>query len=110
LPEHRRQRGHGPKPSDPTPQEKVLIAKIPELAPYIEALKKHGRGRATVPLRRLLRMVDDYPHPELLAALQSAAQYGRYDLEWVETMVLRQLARHYFQIIPHSQDDQDDHE
>jgi transposase len=110
LPEHRRQRGHGPKPSDPAPQEKVLIAKIPELAPYIAALKKHGRGRATVPLRRLLRMVDDYPHPELLAALQSAAQYGLYDLERVETMVLRQLARHYFQILPHRQNGEDDDE
>jgi len=108
LPEHRRQRGQGPKPSDPAPQEKLLLAKMPELAPYIEALKKHCGGRATVPLRRLLRLVDDYPRSVLLEAIQSAAQYGLYDLERVETMVLRKLAREYFQIKPQDSEDDDE--
>lgn len=110
LPEHRRPRGQGPKPSDPAPQEKILIAKIPELTPYIEALKKRCAGRATVSLRRLLRMAEDYPRWALLEAIESAAQYGLYDLERVETMILRKLAGEYFQIIPHSQDDEDEDE
>jgi len=108
LPEHRRQRGQGPKPSDPAPQEKLLLAKMPELAPYIEALKKHCGGRATVPLRRLLRLVDDYPRSVLLEAIQSAVHYGLYDLERVETMILRKLAREYFQIKPHDSEDDDE--
>jgi hypothetical protein len=110
LLEHRRQRGQGPKPSDPAPQEKLLLAKIPELASYIEALKKRGAGRATVPLRRLLRLVDDYPSSVLLEAIQSAAQYGLYDLERVETMILRKLAREYFQIKPHCPSSEDEDE
>ena len=81
---------------------------MPALAPYIEALKKHCGGRATVPLRRLLRLVDDYPRSVLLEAIQSAAQYGLYDLERVETMILRKLAREYFQIKPQDSEDDDE--
>ena len=58
-----------------------------------------------MPLKRLLRMVNDYPRPVLLHAIQSAAQYGLYDLERVETMILRKLAREYFQINSYSEDD-----
>lgn len=110
LPEHRRQRGQGPKPSDPAPEEKLLLGKVPEIAPYIEALKKRCAGRATLALRRLLRLVDEYPRPALLDAIQSAAQYGLFDLERVETMILRKLARDYFQIALFDPDDEDDDE
>ncbi len=51
-------------------------------------------------LRRLLRLVEDYPRRPLLEAIQSAAQYGLFDLERVETIILRMLAREYFQIAP----------
>jgi len=61
-----------------------------------------------VPLRRLLRLVDDYPRSVLLEAIQSAAQYGLYDLERVETMILRKLAREYFQIKPQDSEDDDE--
>lgn len=110
LPEHRHQRGQGPKRSDSAPQEKRLLAKIPESAPYIETLKKRCAGRATVPLRRLLGIVDDYPRAAVLEAIQEAAQYGLYDLDRVETMILRKLAREYFLITPHTQDSEDDDE
>ncbi len=63
--EHRRQRGQGPKPSDPAPQEKTSARQ----SPRTRALH---RGRATVPLRRLLRLVDDYPRSVLLEAIQSS--------------------------------------
>jgi hypothetical protein len=105
LPEHRHRRGQGPKRSDSSRQEKLLLAKIPELATYIEDLKKRCAGRVTVALRRLIRLVDDYPRRALLEAIQCAAHYGLYDLERVETMILRKLAREYFQITPHDQDD-----
>lgn len=110
LPEHRHQRGQGPTRSDSSPQENWLLAKIPEIARYIEALKKRCAGHATVPLRRLLRIVDDYPRAAVLEAIQEAAQYGLYDLNRVETMILRKLAREYFLITPHPQDSEDDDE
>ena len=102
LPEHHRPRGQGLKlkPSDSAPEEKQLRQKVPEIIPYLEALKKHYSGRATLPLRRLLRMVQDYPRRPLLEALDAAAQYGLFDLERVETIILRKLAQEYFQITP----------
>jgi transposase len=110
LPEHQWPRGQRPTASEATPHEKLLLAKIPELASYIEALKKHCGGRAVVPLRRLLRLVDDYPRSALLKALQAAAQYGLYDLERVETIILRILSREYFHISPPDGNDEDPNE
>ena len=98
LPEHHRPRGQGlkPKPSDCSPEEKRLCQEVPEIIPYVEALKKHYSGRATLPLRRLLHMVEDYPRASLLEAIATATQYGLFDLERVENLILRTLAREYF--------------
>jgi hypothetical protein len=102
LPEHHSPRGQGvkPKPSDSSPEEKRLRQQVPEIIPYLEALKKHYSGRATLPLRRLLHMVEDYPRAPMLEAIATAAQYGLFDLERVENLILRKLAREYFLIQP----------
>ena len=102
LPEHHRPRGQGlkPKPWDCSPEEKRLRQEIPETIPYLEALKKHYSGRATLPLRRLLHMVEDYPRATLLEAIAIALQYGLFDLQRVENLILRKLAREYFLIQP----------
>jgi hypothetical protein len=102
LPEHHSPRGQGvkPKPSDSSPEEKRLRQEVPEIISYVEALKKHYSGRATLPLRRLLHMVEDYPRAPLLEAVASAVQYGLFDLERVENLILRKLAREYFLIKP----------
>jgi len=47
-------------------------------------------------LRQLLRMVREYPREPLLAAVGEAARYGLYDLDRLERMVLRRIAREYF--------------
>ena len=102
LPEHHRPRGQGlkPKPSDSSPEEKRLRQEVPEIVPYLEALKNHYSGRATLPVRRLLHMVEDYPRIPLLEAVATATQYGLFDLERVENLILRKLAREYFLIQP----------
>jgi transposase len=102
LPEHHSPRGQGvkPKPSDSSPEEKRLRQEVPEIIFYLEALKKHYSGRATLPLRRLLHMVEDYPRAPLLEAITTAGQYGLFDLERVENLILRKLAREYFLIKP----------
>jgi hypothetical protein len=43
-------------------------------------------------------MVNDYSREPLRKALEEAAQYGLYDLDRVETVILRKLGREYFQI------------
>jgi transposase len=102
LPEHHRPRGQGhkPKPSEPAPEETRLRQEVPEMVPYVEALKKHYPGRATQPLRRLLRLIEDYPRVPLLEAIASALQYGLFDLERVESLILSKLSCEYFRIEP----------
>ena len=94
----------GPR-ADFAPEEKLLLERLLEIAEYLQALKKRYPGRAALPLRRLLGLVNDYPRASLLEALQTALQYGLFDLERVETMILRKLAREYFQINPDGDDD-----
>lgn len=98
LPEHRHPRGRGVKLPETLPEEKTLLETLPELAGYVRALKERSTGRGTVALRRLLAMVNDYPCEPLRKALEEAAQYGLYDLDRVETMILRKLGKEYFQI------------
>jgi hypothetical protein len=56
----------------------------------------------------LLRLVNDYPRPPLLDALRTALEYGLFDLERVEKMILRKLSREYFRINPHGPNGDED--
>jgi hypothetical protein len=96
LPEHRPPRGQGSSRPDPHPEEKMIVTAAPELADYVVALKQRGRKVVTVALRQLLRLVREYPREPLLAAVREAARYGLYDLDRLERMILRRVARDYF--------------
>ena len=100
LSEHRPVRGQGIKRTDPRPEEKALGKVVPEIAGYVAALKKTGRKYMTIALRQLLRMAREYPRDAFLAAVAEAAHYGLYDLERLERMILRRIARDYFQLDP----------
>ena len=96
LPEHRRPRRR--RRREPAFEETTLLAKAPELGAYVAELKKRSPGRGTLALRRLLRMVTDYPRRPLMAAIETAFRYGLYDLERLERLVLRHIARDYFNV------------
>ena len=96
LAEHRPPRGQGIKRSDPHPEELAIVRDAPELAGYVAALKKNGRKVVLLALRQLLRMVREYPRDALLGAVAEADRYGLYDLDRLERMVLRRVAREYF--------------
>ena len=57
-------------------------------------------------------MVRDYPRAPLLAAIRTAQTYGLFDLNRLDRMVLKQIARDYFVLEPGvgdpSQDDEED--
>jgi transposase len=108
LPEHRRPRGTGPRRREPSFEEESLQAKAPELSQYVQELKRRSQGRGTLALRRLLRMVNDYPREPLLSAVQTARQYGLYDLERLERMVLQSIAQEYFELDPNGGKEGDD--
>jgi len=105
-PEHRPRRGHDrPIHALLDEEEKVLLGAAPELGGYIGELKKRSQGRGTLALRRLQRLVDDYPRAPLVEAVNAAAQYGLYDLERLERMVLRHIAKDYFLVPRPRRDD-----
>jgi hypothetical protein len=98
LAEHRPPRGSGVKRNDPHPEEQALTEAAPEITPYIWALKQKGRKVVTLALRQLLRLLREYPREPFLAAVAEAARYGLYDLDRLERMILRRVARDYFLI------------
>jgi transposase len=97
LPEHRVPYGEGPhKRSEQHPEERTILAAAPEIAPYVENLKRKGRKMISLLLRQLLRMLREYPREPFLGAITEAAQYGLYDLDRVERMILRRVSRDFF--------------
>jgi transposase len=96
LAEHRPPRGQGSKRPDPHPEEQLILKAVPEIADYVAALKQHSRKLVVLALRQLLRLVREYPREPLRATLRQAAHYGLYDLDRVERMILRRVARDYF--------------
>ena len=96
LAEHRPPRGEGVKRGAPHPEEAAILAAAPELAPYVAELKQKGRKVIALALRQLLKMVREYPRKPLLSAVEEAAQYGLYDLDRLERMILHRVARDYF--------------
>lgn len=98
LPEHRPPRGEGRSRKGPSVEEEELLKLEPRLKPYVNALKAKVGGQAVLPLRRLLRVLGDYPREPLLDAVSTALEYGMFDLERLERMVLRRIARQYFEL------------
>ena len=94
---HRPPRGTGVK-RDAHPEETALVEAAPEIAPYIFDLKQKSRKVVTLALRQLLRLLREYPREPFLAAVAEAARYGLYDLDRLERMILRRVARDYFLI------------
>jgi hypothetical protein len=68
----------------------------PSLATYVGTLKKRACGRGTLALRRLLKLLRDYPRAPFLVAVRQAEHYGLFDLDRLERMVLKEIAHEYF--------------
>jgi transposase len=106
LPEHRIRRGQGRKRKQSGREEKILLEIAPELGPYVRDLKRKAKKQTTFALRQLLRMVREYPTQPLRDAIERAHRYGLYDLDRVESLLLRLIAEDYFQL--HTDGDADE--
>jgi transposase len=105
-PAHRPPRGQGRSARDDVSvEQQQLLRLVPELDDYVTRLKSNSKKRGSRDIRRLLRMVSEYPRGPLLENVRIAAQYGLYDLERVEHMLLRSLAKDFFFIVPDASDD-----
>jgi transposase len=96
LAEHKPPRGERVKLIEKHPEEQAILSQIPELAGYVADLKQKGRKVVALLLRQLLRLLREYPREAFLGAVREAAQYGLYDLDRVERMILRRVSRDYF--------------
>jgi len=106
LAAHRPPRGAGVK-REPHPEEQAILSAAPEIAGYVTALKQKGRKVVALALRQLLRLLKEYPREPFLAAVREAAQYGLYDLDRLERMILRRVARDYFLLLDTDTDPHD---
>jgi len=103
VPEHRPPRNEGAFARRRISlEEQRLAERVPETGPYVALLKRRGRG-TTRDLRWLSRMVAEYPKDALLGALGEATRYGMADLDRLERMVLRRIARDFF-VLPRGAD------
>jgi len=88
--------------SSPIPQEHSLRQTSPLLDRYVDALHTKHRGRAAWAIKRLHRMVHDYPLPPLLACVETALLYDMLDLSRLETMVLKSIGKDHFFNLEHT--------
>jgi len=107
LAEHKPPRGEGVKRSDPHPEEQAILHSAPEVAAYVTALKQKGHKVVALALRQLLRLLKEYPREPFLTAVSEAARYGLYDLDRLERMILRRVARDYFLLLETDADHDD---
>ena len=92
-----RRAARGVKRPDPHPgRDRRSSPPRRRLADYVAALKQRSRKVVALALRQLLRLVREYPREPLLGAVREAARYGLYDLDRLERMILRRVAREYF--------------
>jgi len=95
VPEHRPPRGARPSTQPPL-EEQTLAQANPPVPAYAAALKQRSAGRGTLALRRLLALYREYPRPAVLQAVTLAQQYGLFDLDRLERLTLRVIAKDYF--------------
>lgn len=95
MPEHRPPRGTRPS-TQPLPEEQALAQADPPVPAYAAALKQRSAGRGTLALRRLLALYREYPRAPLVRAVTLAVQYGLFDLDRLERLTLRIIAKEYF--------------
>jgi transposase len=94
--------GHHPTPTrvdrGPALEEQLLRGDHPSLERYAAALKRRAYGRGVRALRRLLELKRTYPSGPFLAAIEEALRFGLFDLQRLETLILKHAAGDFFNL------------
>ena len=97
---------HHPTPArvcrGPALEERLLTG---DLQRYAAALKQRTHGRGVRALRRLLELKRTYPSGPFLAAIDQALRFGMFDLQRLETLILKHVAGDFFNLDGTSDDD-----
>ena len=97
LPESQREHRRIRREQRMAQEQRSLHAELPGLSDYITKLRLHApRGQSIACFRKLRSMLSDYPRQPLLEALTEASRFGLYDLDRVETIVLRKIRDDFF--------------
>lgn len=76
--------------------EKSLLGQDQKLDAYVEFIKKQNRGLR--PLSKLLHLKQTYPHEAFIAAIKRAHDYGLYDMDRLEALILKHIAGDFFNL------------
>jgi hypothetical protein len=94
--------GHHPTPTrvnrGPALEEQLLSGDHPSLERYAAALKQRAHGRGARALRRLLELKRTYPAGPFLAGIAEALRFGLFDLQRLETLILKHVAGDFFNL------------
>src|SRR5262249_28563463 len=94
--------GHHPTPTrasrGPALEEQLLSGGHASLERYAAALKQRAYGRGVRALRRLLELKRPYPSGPFLAAVEQALRFGLFDLQRLETLILKHVAGDFFNL------------
>ena len=82
----------------PALEEQLLRGDHPSLERYAAALKQRAYGRGVRALRRLLELKRTYPAAPFLAAIEEALRFGLFDLQRLETLILKHVAGDFFNL------------
>jgi Homeodomain-like domain len=78
--------------------EGVLRNENEIISQYIDELKKRVRGRGIQAIQRLLNLMRLYPKEAFLKAVAQAKQYGLYDINRLENIILQFVTDEFFQL------------
>lgn len=108
LKEHRLPRGQHP---DHRREEHDALRGAPDLLrAYVDAMRRRLPPlRATLALRRLTALRRDYPEEPFLSAIRTATDYGLFDMERLESLILRTIGSEYF-VLPFEDPDDGEEE
>lgn len=96
LPGHHQAISRKSAPPSPPEEERLLTGMDTALDQYVAEIKSGAPGRGVIRLRRLLELKRTYPPEAFLTAVRTAHQYGLYDLDRLERMILKQVAGDFF--------------
>lgn len=65
---------------------------------YVSGLKQRIRGRGLRSMQRLLNLKRTYPQDAFIKAIKQAHQYGMYDLNRLEELIIKSVAGNYFNL------------
>ncbi|MBN2029611.1 transposase [bacterium] len=86
------------KKQKPSEEEQKLREISDVMNSYVNGLKQRKTGQGLSSIKRLYRMINEYPPDSFQKAVEEALHYGLFDLNRLENMVLRNIAGEFFRL------------